>query len=408
MKALIVNGNYKVGSTGKVMFSLYSELAKRGIDTKYYYGIDSGVVNDRNVYIRQSEFERVSHSFLGKLTGFQGCFSNHSTEKLISILKKNKPDIVFLGVLHGNYINIFKFLSYLKKERILCVQLMFDEYMMTGNCAYSYTCKKYESKCINCERIHDYPVSWFFDTSATLQKMKYKLYENFNSLKFAVIPYTAKKARNSYLLRDKEILELDEAIDTETLYFPRKTDALRKYLNIPVSHKVVLGVCLYSSKRKGGKYLLEIAKMLVGEEITFVHIGYDGKLGNLPDNFIPISFENNQEKMAEYYSLADVFVCTSIADTYPHTCLEALACGTPIIGFNVSAIPDCAEPPFGTYVDCPNLKDMADAIRTCKRKNNQIIENTSGYAKNRFSNKVYNAKLIDFALKNIKVGDENA
>jgi hypothetical protein len=39
-------------------------------------------------------------------------------------------------------------------------------------------------------------------------------------------------------------------------------------------------------------------------------------------------------------SAADVLVVSSIQDNLPNTALESLACGTPIIGFAVSGLPD--------------------------------------------------------------------
>jgi len=38
------------------------------------------------------------------------------------------------------------------------------------------------------------------------------------------------------------------------------------------------------------------------------------------------------------YSAADVFVIPSLEDNLPNTILEAMACGTPVLGFNVGGI----------------------------------------------------------------------
>jgi len=44
--------------------------------------------------------------------------------------------------------------------------------------------------------------------------------------------------------------------------------------------------------------------------------------------------------LAEYYSLADVFVLPSLAENYATTALESMACGTPVVGFEVGGIPE--------------------------------------------------------------------
>ena len=40
------------------------------------------------------------------------------------------------------------------------------------------------------------------------------------------------------------------------------------------------------------------------------------------------------------YSLFDVFLCPSIEDNLPNTVIESLACGTPVVRFNVGGMPD--------------------------------------------------------------------
>lgn len=57
-------------------------------------------------------------------------------------------------------------------------------------------------------------------------------------------------------------------------------------------------------------------------------------------NVIPLPSTSSIEMLAEYYSLADVFVLPSLAENYATTALESMACGTPVVGFEVGGIPE--------------------------------------------------------------------
>jgi glycosyltransferase involved in cell wall biosynthesis len=276
---------------------------------------------------------------------------------------------------------------------------MWDEYAMTGACSFVFDCNKYESQCKACPHKRDYPISWIFDTSRVLQAKKKHAYA-MDNIAFVAVPYTARCAKRSYLLHDKKIYSADEAVVQKNISYPRDTTELRKELGIPADNKVILNVCVYPEERKGGKYYLETARKCLGhKDISFVHVGFMGDKSECPDNYIPIGFEKDQNRMAAYYSLADLFVCTSFAETQPNTCLEALSCGTPICGFNISGIPTCADPPYGEYVEPRDTDALKDIICARKKKTHNEMLAVVEYARSRFSSEEYNRKLRSIAIE---------
>ena len=78
---------------------------------------------------------------------------------------------------------------------------------------------------------------------------------------------------------------------------------------------------------------------------------------------------SDQTKLAELYAAADVFVAPSQQDNFPNTLLEALACGTPCVGFNIGGIPDLIEHQRNGYLARPfEIDDLARGNRVDFRR----------------------------------------
>lgn len=71
-------------------------------------------------------------------------------------------------------------------------------------------------------------------------------------------------------------------------------------------------------------------------------------------NVILLPKTSNQKLLAEYYSLADVFVICSKRENFPTTCIEAQCCGTQVVGFDAGGTKETtilSEEDFVPYGD---------------------------------------------------------
>jgi len=58
------------------------------------------------------------------------------------------------------------------------------------------------------------------------------------------------------------------------------------------------------------------------------------------------------------YNACDVFILPSLAEAFGQTALEAIACGRPVVGFNIGGIPDIIKHKVTGYL--ANYKDADD------------------------------------------------
>ena len=396
MNIAIINVLARQKSTGKIAYGLFSYLRQQGHSVTLYYGRrdDEAPTEDRDIIRISSDCDNYGHAALSRVLGEQGMYSRSATRKLLEMLEDRHTEVVYLLNLHGYYLNFPMLFDYLGKKHIKVIYLMLDEAAFLGKCCFAGECKQYQTGCGSCPQVREYPKSLWLDRSRQLFTMKQRAYAKIRDLTFVGIPYTVEIARQSALLRDAKMVELDEAVNLRELYYPRETATLRKQLGISAKSRVILTVSPYSDSRKGGRFFLQAAETLQDQQdLTFVYVGYDGDEKECPPNLIPISYVSDQNRLAEYYSAGDLFVCTSLAETVANTCLEALSCGTPLLGFRVCGIPYSADAQHGTFVEAKNVNELVRIIRDTPRKTAEITASCRAYAESRYDAQIYFEKL---------------
>ncbi len=399
MKFALINTYCGYGSTGNNMINNYNRLTSLGHEVKAFYGIRKQKFKNKDfVFFGNCFFLYLLRYHIDEILGTMGLFCVLPTIRLIHSLKEYKPNIVWLSNIHGDYVNEYWLLSFLKKNKILTVWGLPDEYAFLGKCCSVTECKKYLDKkgCSKCPRLRTYPRSYIFDNSHLKFKLKQKAYNGFDKLILRSAPYVINNARNSVLLGDKEMYESDSSIDTENIFYPRENHSLYERFSIGRNTRVILTCAPFKEPLKGVKYLLDAAKECEQEDILFLNIAFDADKSICPKNYIPLPYIKDKNIIADYYSLADAYVCTSLSDAQPNTCLEALACGTPIIGFNISGVPFIAPNKYGVYVEPKNTCQLASAIKAVKKKTPETINGCRQYAESRFGIKASEKRFNDF------------
>lgn len=377
MKVLQVNCVYNTGSTGKITRDIHIELLKNGHESVVCYGRGTKT-QDAGVYKTCGELYSKLNNLLTRFTGilYGGCFL--STNRLISIIKKEKPDIVHLQCINGYFVNIYRLVSWLKKSKIKTVLTLHAEFMYTANCGHSYNCEKWKTGCGKCPRFRAETKSLFLDSTARSFKKMKKAFDGFddNLVVTSVSGWIMNRAKQSLILGNKKHTVISNGLNTDNFY-PRDCEELRKNLELTDAKTVLFVTPVFSldpNQIKGGYYVAQLAKKM--PDMKFVVVGNTTPNLSLPENIIDMGRVENQSKLAEYYSVADVMVITSKADNYPTVCLESNCCGTPVVGFDVGGVRETIFDGMGTTVEHGDMDALSDEVRKYAALKSSISKET--------------------------------
>lgn len=367
MKIIQINCVYKKGSTGKITYDIHSELLKQGIESVVCYGRGEKI-NEPHVYKTCGEGYSKTNHLLSEFTGvmYGGCF--FSTNKLIKIIKKEKPDVVHLQCINGYFVNIYRLVSWLKKHDIKTVLTLHAEFMYTANCGYALDCDKWQTGCGHCPRLKQETKSFLIDgTHKSWMKMK-KAFDGFNDnlVVTSVSPWLMERAKLSPILNDKKHEVVLNGVNTDVFHF-YDTAELRSQMGLTGVKVIFHATPSFDdniNNIKGGYYVLKLAEKMLDENVKFVVAGNHPDGLKVPSNVILLGKVSDQELLAKYYSMADVTLLTSKKETFSMVTAESLCCGTPVVGFKAGAPEQIAIEQYSNFVEYGDIELLLNAIKT--------------------------------------------
>lgn len=400
MKVLQVNNVYRKGSTGKIVYDLHSILEEEGIESVVCYGRGQKE-NQENIYKTSSELLAKYNNLNSRISGLHYNGSWFATNKLLNIIKKEKPDIVHLQCINGYFVNIYRLLNYLKKNNIKTVLTLHAEFMYTGSYDHIFHDEK-QHRYNNYREFRTLTKSYFFDRYKKAWFKMNKSLSNFESLRIvAVSDFLRERAQNSQIMSSYSVKVIENGIETENTFKPSLSSqiTLKNKLGLK-DEKIIIHVTakftLNENDNKGGHYVVQLAKMLLEENIKIIVIGATNLTLDLPKNIINIGKTNNQEELAEYYSLGDLTLITSKRETFSMVCAESLSCGTPVVGFKAGGPETISLPEFSKFIDYGNLQILKQTvINWINLKSNLQPDEISKIARENYSRQKMGQKYIE-------------
>ncbi len=329
------------------------------------------------------------HVALARLTDRAGFFSRPATRRLVKQLKAFQPDLIHLHNLHGYYLHLPTLFKYLKEYDIPVVWTLHDCWAYTGHCAYYTTarnappvqaarrrarqetvgCDRWTAGCGQCVLKHSYPASLLLDQSARNWKDKRDL---FCGMKHMVLTTPSEwlmgEVKRSFL-KDYPVYVLPNGVDLST-FAPCADgrfmeDVARSYgLDGIGDKKLVLSVAAVWDERKGLEDLIQLAQAL-GPDYCVAAVGLDEyQIAALPHHSVMgVRRTGNVHDLCALYTAADVYVSASHEETMGMTLVEALACGTQVICYDATAMPEIVTDKVGEVVPLGDADALAQAVR---------------------------------------------
>jgi glycosyltransferase involved in cell wall biosynthesis len=263
-----------------------------------------------------------------------------------------QPDVINLHWVGRGFVQI-ETLTRLNRP---LVWTLHDMWALTGGCHYSDGCDRYHQQCGACPQLHSARDT---DLTRWIWQRKATAWRELPVTLVSPSRWLADCARQSALFHGHRIEVIPNGVDLQC-YKPMLRVEARQRLGLPGDRPLLLfGALDATSDRRKGFHLLQGVLQRLHRNPTLslelVILGSD-RPADPPDWGFPIHYLghlHDEATVALAYAAADVFVAPSLQDNLPNTVLEALACGTPCVAFDIGGMADLIDHQINGYLARP-------------------------------------------------------
>lgn len=278
---------------------------------------------------------------------------------IVERIKLLQPDIVHLHWVCEGTMRI----EDLAGINVPVVWSLTDMWPFTGGCHYDDNCGRYVNDCGSCPLLKSTKAR---DLSHRVWSRKRNVYKSLDLTVVGKSRWVAAAASESSLMREKKVVVLPNPIDT-AVFSPLEKSLAKKLLNLPLDKKFILFGANEATDdpRKGFKELSAALQIIGSEDVELVIFGSNRprKPPEFPFKSHYIGNLRDDLSLRILYSAAEVMVVPSLQENLSNAILESLACGTPVVSFNIGGNSDLVDHAQNGYLSAPlDVEDLAKGI----------------------------------------------
>lgn len=289
-----------------------------------------------------------------------------------------EADIIHLHWVNQGLLSLHQIGKILASGKPL-VWTMHDMWPCTAVCHHARECRHFHTHCHDCPQLLS-PAA--HDLSWQVFEKKVRAYAQARMTFVACSQWLAGEARKSALLEGHEVLSIPNTYDS-ALFHPASQAEARRRLRFPARGRLLLFASQkVTNSRKGLDILYEALQSSqladLSGDLHLVVVGQmaEGLQRQLPFPVHAIGYLSAESDMAALYQAVDVFVTPSLEENLPNTIMEAMASGTPCVGFQIGGIPEMIDHLANGYVArYRDADDLALGIRYVLENQERLAQN---------------------------------
>lgn len=369
MNILIVNTADIEGGAARAAYRLHRALLAKGINSQML--VQSKSSDDRTVIGPLTKI----HKVLGKVRPVLDSLPIRSYQNrtktlfspawlpfssIVNQINELSPDLVHLHWIGSGMLRV----EDISRINAPVIWSLHDMWPFTGGCHYDENCGAFKKECGRCKVLASTEEK---DLSRKVFFRKQRVFSQKKDITVVGLSrWLAVQAKSSSLFSSYSVVNLPNPLDTQ-IFAPFDKVQARELFNLPQDKKLILfgAMGATSDPRKGFIELSRALEKLKKTDSELVVFG-----ASQPETGAVFSQKvhylgrlNDDVSLRVLYSAADVMLVPSIQENLSNAIMESLACGTPVVGFNVGGNSDLIDHQVNGYLAKPfSIDDLAEGI----------------------------------------------